>query len=397
MTYRWRCMLPALLLAFCPMTIFAEVPREPETSATDARQSTQARQYLQWRQQAVRQLAERSDVNSQYAAAVLLEQQWVPSDSDESRQSEYRNDLQWALALLDQAAAQAADAPEIALLASKICGRLEDCDADYYGMLFQESADDDASAWVHALQQAQDQGDSVRVTELLNRMARADQFSNYQMASASRLADALAHVSLPWQWQRQSKLDALLDKHPQLFERAWDVMRGVYALVWSSMTSQQASKPMVRACKPGQDAMAERRAACRRLGRLLQGNGSLLDYRMGLVLLRFAAENEAQKNAALADEHRINWQTQQFRELDSAQPVPEEDADVAALRRFIDSSSKRINARYQYGNELAAMQARLKAADIPLEPPADWVDKQQRSRIKMMREQRQAREAATAG
>ncbi len=381
------------LLALVPAWLAALIVLLAWAPAATAQQiSPEWAQAMQWRMDTVQVLSARNDADALYAAAIL-EASAIGLDPQTGEAAAPSPTA--ALGLLDRAAALDPDAADIATAALRLCADIETCDLTQRRMALLAVAPHNAFAWVPALRQSREHEDSQRVTSILQHMAAAERFDSWWIASATRLQRGLAQAPLrpldlsqgaPWV---RAADDAMRQRFGKL---ASDTHAWILAMTFG-MPSYSA---LAAACKTDNPAFAVRQIDCRRIGLLLEQQGtSVIANRIGLVLHRRAALDATDLEAALAAERRIDWQFEAFR--DQIMVVPDFGPDVTSLTPaqkqqlfdWLDTMATSLRFRRQQGSELGAIRVMLRQAGIPLEPPADWIDQQQQRR----RQREQARHA----
>ncbi|HET8900171.1 MAG TPA: hypothetical protein VFN09_15490 [Rhodanobacteraceae bacterium] len=253
-------------------------------------------------------------------------------------------DVGQRLALLDRAAAIEPMAADIAAVSLAYCATTPGCDMAAHAARLAHAAPGDASALTSQLETAQAAGDRDGVTAVLERMAAQLQFNDYYRAIAARADRGLAALP-PMPGSRDAvENQAMLEGY-------------AYAIAAVAMPMRYGT--LAKACKPDLGAYAERRAACGRIGVLLQGSDTIIGNMIGLRLAEWAADSAAERTAIQQQRRSIRWQMQNaYKDFDSCP-----DSNLAWLER-----------RRAAGSERAALQGELVRKGIPLTPPADWRD-----------------------
>lgn len=372
----WKICLSALLLGFVVIpTRAADAP----TTTSDAAEAAFVVAHEQWRAATVATLASSNDADSLYAAAYLAGTSMHFANTA-NKESEIKA-RQTSLDLLDQAAALEPHAADIAARALMLCDQLTACDIATYADRYRAAAPNDARVWLPALQHALKQQDDTMVTAILQSMGAAQSFGSYQVAAAQRLRRGLAHAP-----SSPSLDDALtsMDYDESLREHMATFLRSAQATAMAVAIAMPAFGSLDKACKPTLAAFAQRRSACRSIGLLLEQSGSMIDRRIGLMLHRHAADNDADRAVAIASGRRLDWQTHLYysKLATNRADTPRDGQPTPAQAREIMTTAQRyINAVREHHGEVLGIQALLTQAGLPLDPPADWFDKQQQSRL----------------
>ncbi|MDN5924517.1 MAG: hypothetical protein L0H70_05905 [Xanthomonadales bacterium] len=372
----WKVCLSALLLGF--VVIPAQAADAP-TTTNDAAESAFILAHEQWRSAAVATLASSKDADSLYAAAYLAGASLDNAHTEDK--DDLRKSQQTSLDYLDQAAALAPNAADIAARALMLCDQISACDLAVYADRYRTAAPDDARVWLPALQRAQKQHDETNVTAILQSMGAAQSFGSYQVAAAQRLQRGLAHVS-----PSPSFDDAVtsMDYDESFREQMATVLSSVQASAMAASITMPAFGSLNKACKPTLAVFAQRRSACRSVGLLLEQNGSYLNRRIGLLLHRRAADSDTDRAAAIASGRRLDWQSKQYYSklasnvtamAGASQPTPKQ------AHALLATTVSYMDAVREHHGEIPGIQALLVHAGLPLEPPADWIDKNQQYRL----------------
>lgn len=368
----WKLCLAMLLLGATALPALAA------QHAPDARIDARTAQYNQWQNDAIATLATRDDADSLFTAA-LYDLSSVPRVDNTVHMRKHAQ--QHALDLLDQAAALEPTAADIAAQALLTCSKIAGCDVSTYADRYRAAAPNDALAWLPALQVAVKAQDQTEVTRIVQRMGAADSFHSYLVPTGERVERGMASVPPQPDF---GELNRVAGGDQQLVADVTQSTRSVSARVLASMATMIPYDPIAKACKPAAAAFAERRSACRHIGLMLEHGGSMIANRIGLLLHRRAANSDADYASALASGRRLDWQSNLYASkfaYDNSGTPRGAEPTATDLRQIIAISKQRTTAIREHQGEAAGMNALLKEAGLPLNPPADWVDEQQRYRL----------------
>lgn len=372
MNIYWKLCLPVLLLGATALPALAA------QSAPDTKIDARTAQYDQWQTDAVTTLAMRDDADSLFTAALY---DLSPVLRANNTMHTRKHAKQHALDLLDQAAALEPNAADIAAQALMTCSEIVGCDVSTYADRYSTAAPNDALAWLPALQIAVKQADQTEITRIVQRMGAADTFHSYRVASGERAERAMSHVPTQPDF---GELNRVVGGDQQLITDVTQSARSVSARMLASMATMLPYEPITKACKPTAAAFPERRQACRHIGLMLEHGGSAMGNQVGLLLHRQAADSDADHARALATGRRLDWQSRLYYSklaYDNSDTPRGAMPTVTELRKIIAISKQHTAAIRKYHGEAAGIQALLANAGLPLNPPANWVDKQQQIRL----------------
>lgn len=364
MTARWNLCLAVLWLG-------AAIPALATQSPSAAAKAADTAAYQQWQADAASTLDKSDNADALLTAAMmqttLIMQQVSPMVAqDQPAQALRRDARERKLRFMDRATAREPGAADLAAFALNACMEIPTCDAATYAAHLRRIAPTDALVWWAALRQAEADKDPAAITANLLSMGDAETFNDYWASYYQRLRRGLDEAPLPPLSSTPS---------PEMDGATANDLRNVYAIGLASAVALPAYANVTKPCRPDDVHFAERRTACRAIGILLQrGARTMISYRIGLALQRQAANDEADYQAALAAGRRLEWQFEAFYNT-LLGPEPDRDQVAAAQARDY------LDAIEQTGGELAAIQSLLKNAGFALDPPADWVDKDQQARL----------------
>lgn len=353
--------LPVLLLGATALPVRA-AQSAPPAHKQDARQNI----YQHWQTTAIKTLAARDDADSLYAAALLERLPATDADGNmHARETHVRaHAMQRSLDFLDQAASLEPDGADIAAQALIACSHISGCDINTYADRYNAAAPNDAFGWWPALQQAQADKNQTAITENLLAMSHAATFTDYFVSHYQRLRRGLDQVPPP---------PAASTPSSAMGPTSAGNRRAVVAMAVASAITLPPYGTVSKPCRPDNAQFAQRHEACLAIGKLMQrGAHTMVGYQIGLVLQRRAADNDADRQNALAVGRRLDWQLHNYHEKVSQSVGP--DRAAAQRRDYFD-------ALEQTGGELSAIQLLLNKAGLPLDPPADWVDKTQQAQL----------------
>lgn len=372
MNHYWKLCLAALLLGV------TTVPALATQHAPDAKTAARTAQYNQWQADTLNTLKMRGDADSLFTAALYELKPMLGADHTLHTRKHAK---QHALDLLDQAASLEPGAADIAAQALMTCSEITGCDIGTYADRYRAAAPNDALAWLPALQVAVKQQDQTEITHIVQRMGTADSFHSYMIAAGERAERGMSHVPPQPDF---GDMNRVTGGDQQLIDEVTQSMRSVSARMLAISATMLPYEPITNACTPTAAAFANRRSACRHIGLLLEHGGSAIGNRIGLLLHRQAANSDADYASALATGRRLDWQSHIYiSKLIAQSPAepPGAEPTAKALRKIIAFTQRDTAATRRYQGEAAGRQALLKAAGLPLNPPANWVDKQQQIRL----------------
>lgn len=221
--------------------------------------------YATWTAKAVTTLTARGDADALFTAASLAgtDTGLMPRRTPAA--------LRHRLALLQQAAALAPEAPEIARAGLSVCAQLSGCDIRAWTERLDAAGPDDASRLRPALRAAWQRHDDAAVTTILQDMAQAGHFNDDLLATATRLARGLAYVpdAMPPQVWLGSRPESASPADPRLSLDARTVHEAVAWFLAQGMTISNYGS-LLQACRPDRAEFAQRRADCTSIGVLLK-------------------------------------------------------------------------------------------------------------------------------
>lgn len=360
MKSRWNARLPALLLAALVLpALAAQASSEVVTAADSAA-------YQQWQTSTAKMLAASDDADALVAAA-MMQKSLVASRSahlaanKQSTKALQQEARMRQLTLMDRAAAREPDAADLAAIALMTCLDVPTCDVPAHVARYRRIAPTDALVWWSPLQRAEAAQNQAAITANLVAMGHAESFNDYWMSYTTRLRHGFADAPPP-----------PVPSSPKFNETSPNTWKVIYVTALVSAVAMPGYANLIKPCRPDNAQFAQRRSACFAIGAMMQhGARTLISYRIGLALQRRAADNDADLQEVLATDRRLDWQSQSYSETLLQGTSNDQAAEQA--RDFSDAVDRT-------GNEITAIQMLLKKAGLPLDPPVDWVDKNQQSR-----------------
>lgn len=283
------------------------------------------------RSQSIRALAAMPDADAKVTAALLA--QTVPSQ---------RSRVQ---PLLDRASTLAPSAADIALLDITVCAASRGCDVRTRSARLDHRAPDNAAFLMADLHDASVRRDSARIDAIVSKMAAMRTFDLYFTPLRQRLTQAL---------QRIPRITTTASPAPSAKAAA-----SVEAMAMLAAVAIPAFQDVAGACKPTpmHALKSQRRRDCRQLAEAFKQGDTMLANNLGWRLQQWSARNDDDRAQAIAQQRMLSWQAYEVAALatSGAMPIDRHIALMAAHPRETD-----------------AVQAILKRAGKPLEPPADW-------------------------
>lgn len=246
-----------------------------------------------------------------------------------------------SLELLDRAVASAPQATDIGLLDIGACNGNAGCDALKREARLRRADPRNGSLWMVALHDASKRADRPRIDTVLSRMAQSDRFDLHFMSLGQRFLVALKRVPPP----------------PATPTASADVLRQLQALSMVAAFAMPRMQDLVAACKPGHPASDARRKTCRAIAGSLRRSDSLIANMIGLRLQEWNARDAADRDDALAQRRRLQWKMQQLRNVSGTPGMP---------------PASQVGIMLAHENEVDGVDAMLRAAGRPLDPPSHW-------------------------
>lgn len=255
------------------------------------------------------------------------------------------------LQMLDHAAHLVPANRAIAAHALTACTEVAACDVRVYAHRLKAVAPNDAGYLVPKLQAAQQRHDAAAATAVLVHMAALDTLQGGWLATAAMIRRALDQVGArSWVVNKPGMAPAL--EHRLL------------ARMLASATLPLHFGVIAKGCNPKHagSAYAARRAACARIGAMLQRADTVAFNLVGLRLEEWAATRDAQRQSIRKRRRRIRWQMHLYSTLLRG------DNPLAVAR----ASAPLLHAQQAAGSELGGLAVELERLGQPLEPPPGW-------------------------
>lgn len=350
-----------LVLAICvsPITVASTVEPAPSPDMAKARAQAQA-----WQSRIVQLLTEQGSADTLTTAALMLPESVTLYDGSltEPQRKAAANKLDTRrLQLLDRAGVLAPDAADIATLALQVCTRVAGCDVAEHAEHLHQAAPDDAGYLMPALADARSRQDKDEVSSILQSMADAATFKTWYPALRQRVQRGIAAIAVP---ASPAPIPAeFSQRHPDVDAAT------MAAITAGSMMFAVAGMPeygtLVQACKEDGVQFSARQQACRRIGKMLSHDHSLIGVRIGLVLWRQSALDPADLKAATDTDRTLDWQQESWTQL--------------MLRDKVDPLES-YQETLDNGGEIPGVIALLKKHGVATQPPAGWVSDREQAR-----------------
>jgi hypothetical protein len=264
----------------------------PASAASQASSKTAADRYQVWRAEAVRVLAARPDANSLATAAALrfsASSAGVPASA--------------ALAALEFSAQAGEMAPQntaIGWLHLQLCAVTPGCDTRDLATVLRWVDPENSAAWIHKLNGAQKDKDTVEVDRVLADMARGTRFDLYYNQIVVQMFDALS---------------AVRQELPGGYAASDAARLGLLEALVSAEIVPSFS-PLTSACRES-PAGIERREDCLKIAKIMQKGDTVAVQMMGFGLERRLLSPDS-KEARVISERRqlLEWRVTAAGKLD---------------------------------------------------------------------------------
>ncbi|MFT3790536.1 MAG: hypothetical protein QM741_05560 [Rudaea sp.] len=232
---------------------------------------------------------------------------------------------------------------------------------------------DNASVWTHGLMRASQQHGAAAIEAAIQHMAASTRVDEHVADIMKALIAANRRYPLPEEYFRLASANSSMAiVTPQSVPY-------VLAATVAIATALPAYQTLIAACKPTADFQpaAARLDDCARIGRLMAANGdTLIANRIGFAVLR-VTRRYCDDDVKLA--RAQDWLMEEYGRLASGDYVASSTQLVA-----------QVDDRVATGSELEAMRRAVARANLPSEPPADWIDPRSPFSAERLRQDRQA-------
>jgi hypothetical protein len=261
-------------------------------AAPTAKPASPADRYQDWRNEAVRALAARSDANSVATAAALSFTNGVAAPSAASP----------ALRLIAQASELAPDNAAIGWLHLQLCAITPSCDSRDAAFVLRWVDPDNAAAWLAQLSTAHKDKDIIEVERVLADMAHATRFDLYYNQIMVMMFDALHAV-------RRELPGGIVASDSDKLTALAAVANAEIIPAFSSL---------IDACRESV-AGSERREACVKLAKVMQRGDTVIVQMVGFGIERRLIPADSREAKNLAErKHLLEWRLAAAGKLDSA-------------------------------------------------------------------------------
>jgi hypothetical protein len=295
--------------------------------------------YAEWRSEAARALAARSDSASLATAAALtyLGPQHSKADSAKAASA--------AVEYAAKATDLAPDNPAIGWLRLHLCAHATGCDLKEAATTMRWVDADNAAAWLPTLATAQRDRDTTEVDRILADMTRGKRFDFYGNRATVMMFDALkrARPSLPKHYADS------------------DLSRLTEALGVISAAFMPSFSPVINACRDT-PAGGERRESCLKLSKIMQKADAVMTQLVGFAIEKRLTSADTREQRALAERRRLlEWRVASANVSDT--PL------LPWLRNA--RARSRLAKMRALPREEDVYVALLREHGMPLEPPED--------------------------
>jgi hypothetical protein len=319
-----RCLTLLVLL------IFAHVPIA--SAEMDA--------YAEWRSEAARVLAARSD-SASLATAAALTYLGPPSRSKAESAKAASAAVEYAAKATDLAP----DNPAIGWLRLHLCAHATACDLKDAATTMRWVDADNAAAWLPTLASAQRDRDTTEVDRILTDMTQGKRFDFYGNRATVMMFDALkrARPALPKHYADS------------------DLARLNEALNVTSAAFMPSFSPVINACRETA-ADGERRESCLKLSKIMQKADAVMTQLVGFAIERRLTAVDTREQRALAERRRVlEWRV-----------ASANGADTPLLPWLRNARARsRLAKMRALPREEDVYIALLREHGMPLDPPED--------------------------
>jgi hypothetical protein len=262
------------------------------TSAAAVKAGSPADRYQDWRNEAVRALAARSDANSIATAAALSFTNAVAASSTASP----------ALRLIAQASELAPENAAIGWLHLQLCAITPACDSRDAAFVLRWVDPDNAAAWLAQLSTAHKDKDTIEVERVLADMAHATRFDLYYNQIMVMMFDALHAV-------RRELPGGIVASDTAKLAALAGVANAEIIPAFSSL---------IDACRESV-AGSERREACLKLAKIMQRGDTVIVQMVGFGIERRLIPADGREAKSLTErKHLLEWRLSAASKLDSS-------------------------------------------------------------------------------
>jgi hypothetical protein len=261
------------------------------TSAPAVKAASPADRYQDWRNEAVRALAARSDANSIATAAALSFTNAITASSTASP----------ALRSIARASELAPENAAIGWLHLQLCAITPACDSRDAAFVLRWVDPDNAAAWLAQLSTAHKDKDTIEVERVLADMAHATRFDLYYNQIMVMMFDALHAV-------RRELPGGIV---------ASDTARLTALAGVANAEIIPAFSSLIDACR--ESAGSERREACLKLAKIMQRGDTVIVQMVGFGIERRLIPADSREAKSLAErKHLLEWRLSAASKLDSS-------------------------------------------------------------------------------
>jgi hypothetical protein len=262
------------------------------TTAPGVKAASAADRYQNWRNEAVRALAARSDANSLATAAALSFTNAVAAPSTASP----------SLRLIERASELAPENAAIGWLHLQLCAITPACDSRDAAFVLRWVDPDNAAAWLAQLSTAHKDKDTIEVERVLADMAHATRFDLYYNQIMVMMFDALHAV------RRELPSGIVASDTAKL-----TALAGV-----ANAEIIPAFSSLIDACRESA-LVSERREACLKLAKIMQRGDTVIVQMVGFGIERRLIPADSREAKSLAErKHLLEWRLSAASKLDSS-------------------------------------------------------------------------------